>query len=294
MSENVLSFEDFESERQIAAFQTALPRVVLEGGDDVVLFKRFWFPDFLDRFEFVKAADLIQGEGCTAVKTAVEKSQQDGIPAFGLTDRDWLFRSSKWDLLFATDDGVFDAATADADCATNSRWEIEAYLLEPDTLPSWVRGHHKTPPGSEAECASALQRAIDECEHLLHAQRWFGAAHSCGAGVANGHFCNRPPAEFNAAWQRELAGIPDGAATAQEIGTHIAEVLRLAPTVPAERLRWLLRYVDTKRLVLRLEHRLSVKGGKVKWALADLMLQTGRRPEELERRLGSITPRLNS
>lgn len=294
MSENVVPFDAFEDELEISAHQVALPRIVLEGGEDVVLFKRYWFFDFLDRFEFVQANDMGVGAGASAVGEAVTASQAAGIPAFGLFDRDCLFKRADWPMMFSVDDAAFDAATADAHTATNRRWEIEAYLLEPELIPRWVRSHHRQAPASQAECDSAVDRAIEECESLLAAQPYLATAHCCGVGVPDGQYCDREPHEFVAACGVDLGGLNDQLGTQGAIATHIAEVMQAAPATPADRLRWLLRYVDTKRLILRLRHRLSIGQGRHKWILAEFMEQRGMRPVELEQRLQAISPLLNS
>lgn len=294
MPDNIVAFDEFEDELEISAHQIALPRVVLEGGEDVVLFKRYWFFDFLDRFEFVQANDMGVGAGTSAVGNAVAASQAEGIPAYGLCDRDRLFKEANWPMMFAVDDAAFDAATIDANTATNRRWEIEAYLLEPDIIPGWVRSHHRQAPASEVECASAVSRVVEECESLLAAQPYLATAHRCGVGVPDGQYCDRQHYEFVAACGADLGGLNDQHGTQAVIEGHVAQVLGAAPAALADRLRWLLRYVDTKRLILRLKHRLSIGKGRHKWILAEFMEQRGMRPAELEQRLVAVSLQLNS
>lgn len=287
---NVFSFEAFEDEHEIDVYQTGLPRIVLEGQDDVRLFRTYWFPHMLDSFDFVEAADIVDGGGCAALRNAVLKSRQDNIPAYGFSDRDLMFRLKKWDLLFLPDDAAFEAATRDADLYVTLRWEVEAYLLEPDLLPSWVRSH-RAPPGSPALCASALAQAVDECEHLIGTHRFFAAAHACGLKTKPQHFCDRAANELVGACATALGNLPAGAPTAQIVDPLIETVLQAAPNEKAARLQWLLRFVDTKRLIDRLERRFRAKP-EVRWFLAELMLQGDRRPKEIEERLLELKDQL--
>lgn len=291
MADNIVSFDEFENELQITSQQAEIPRIVLEGGDDVVLFKR-WFFDLLDRLEFVQAANVGVGNGCTAVGEAVAQLLDSGVPAFGLTDRDRLFREANWPLLFAVDDAAFAAATEQEHSAINSMWEIEAYLLDPALIPGWVRSHHRHAPASEADCNAALANVVDECEALLRAQPWLATAHRCGEGVPDSKYCSVAGHVFTARWTEELGNLADADGTAATVDAYVADVLHKAPPSPPDRLRWLLRYVDTKRLMMRLSHRLSLGRARHKWVLAEFMAARGMRPRELEDRLLAVSLRL--
>lgn len=293
MSDNVVPFDDFENELQISTQQSDTPRIVLEGGEDVVLFKR-WFFEYLDRLEFVQAANLGVGAGCTAVRAAVVALRQAGIRAFGLSDRDHLFKNADWTTLFAVDDVAFADATEDEHVAVNRLWEIEAYLLVPELIPGWVRSTHRNAPADQAEVDAALIRAVEECENLLRAQPWLSTAHRCGEKVPNGKYCNVVTREFASACAGELGNLHDRHGTAAVVDAHVNTVLDNAPRPPGERLAWLLRYVDTKRLMLRLKHRLSLVNAPHKWLLAEFMERGGIRPVELENRVRHLSASLNS
>ena len=283
---NVVSFDAFDDEAEITAYQAGLTRVVLEGKDDVRLFRTYWFPHMIDSFEFVEASDLAEGGGCTAVKRAVLNSRAQNIPAYGFADRDHLFRSKKWELLFATDDDAFRDGTADDAFYTTQRWEIEAYLLEPDLLPCWPRSYRK-PPGSPLMCAAAVDYAIDECEHLLKTSGYFAAAHHLGVPTKLGQFGDMAPHDFAAACDQALERFEGGTDTASTVSGLVAETLEKAPAGLEDRLRWLLRYVDTKRLLHRLSNRFAAEK-EIRWSFAELMLHGNRRPGELEMRLEDI------
>lgn len=284
--DNVVSFDEFEDEREIAAYQVGLPRIVLEGQDDVRLFKVYWFSHMIDSFEFVEAADIDGKAGCTAVREAVLRSRAENIPAFGFADRDHLFRSKDWELLFSVDEDAFHLGTADDVYYTTLRWEIEAYLLEPDLLEAWIRSH-RDPPGTEAECAAAVGVAIDECEHVVRSNRYFAAAHHCGVGTRPEHFADKTAQQLADACDRALAMLQNGSGTACAVAELVEAALLAAPDAPDERLRWLLRYVDTKRLLHRLARRYRARK-EIRWPFAELMRYSNRRPRELEQRLEGL------
>ncbi len=292
MADNIVAFDEFENELQITSQHSEIPRIVLEGGDDVALFRR-WFFHLMDRMEFVQAANLGVGSGCTAVGNAVDQLIASGVAAYGLTDRDKLFKEADWPMLFAVDDAAFAEGTEKENLAVNSLWEIEAYLIDPALIPGWVRGHHRHAPASEADCNAAIASAVDECEALLRAQPWLAASHICGDAVPDGKYCSDAAHVFAARWREELDNLADTHGTAAIVESHVEEVLNSAPSAPADRLRWLLRYVDTKRLMMRLSQRLSLIGARHKWVLAELMEARGMRPRELEERLLAVSLRLD-
>jgi hypothetical protein len=178
---------------------------------------------------------------------------------------------------------VFRAGTKDDAFYTTLRWEIEAYLLEPDLLPSWPRSH-RSPPGNPAMCAAALANAIDECEHLLQTSGFFAAAHHCGIATKPEHFADKVAHDLAAACDEALVKLEIGAEAANVVSDLVGAALAQAPLGLDDRLRWLLRYVDTKRLLSRLSRRFEAQK-EIRWPFAELMLQRNRRPRELEVRL---------
>jgi hypothetical protein len=289
---NIVSFEQFETEQDIAPYQLGLPRIILEGKDDVRLFEKYWFHHMIDSFKFVEAGEIVAGGGCTAVRDAVALSRQNNIPASGISDRDHLFRTKDWPALFEIDDDAFVARTSDETFYTTLRWEVEAYLLEPDLLPAWVRSLRK-PPGSDALCAAAVAHAVDECEHLLKTHGFFAAAHDQGKALKPQYFCNKVARDLPDAATQALAVLNHNPSVVELVDALVAEVLSAAPAEPSARLRWLLRYVDTKRLLDRLARRYAAEP-EVRWFLAELMKHGNTRPPELERRLNVLRDRLIS
>jgi hypothetical protein len=289
---NVISFDQFESEHDIEPYQLGLPRIILEGQDDVRLFSQYWFTHLIDTFKFVEAGDVVDGSGCTAVRNAVEASIAENIPACGIADRDHLFRTKDWPALFETDDDAFFATTSDDDFYTTLRWEVEAYLLEPDLLPSWVRSH-RNPPGTDALCNQALAHAIDECEHLLQTHSYFATAHHVGKKINPQHFKGISTPELPAACTNALNNLAHDGSVVHVLVPLVSQVLASAPTEPGARLRYLLRYVDTKRLLDRLACRFAAEP-EVRWFLAELMRRSNERPAEIERRILDFRDRLEA
>lgn len=283
MLTNIESFNDFETDQQIAAHQSGLIRVILEGKTDVMLFSNFWFSSMLDTFDFIEANRLVKASGCTAVRTAVEYSiSKDYVPAVGIIDRDSLFRELRWNLLFGIDDEEFETKLQSSDIYVASLWEIEAYILEPDLLARWVSGSHKNPPGSQTECNNALTKAIAECNFLLGIAHYFAAAHAGGISVSDSLFRGDRPQKAQETCSDKIAQLStDHQTVAAQVATLIARVKAHLPADNAEQLLFLLRYVDTKRLLLRLFDALSVRDNS-HWTIPNMQALSNRRPAEFE------------
>ena len=288
MESNVASFDLFESDQQIAAHQAGLARVILEGDTDVELFRRFWFQSLIETFEFIEARLVSGGAGCTGVDDAVVLSREQGIPALGIVDRDSLFRNREWDLLYSIDATNVPDEWSTTRIYVTSRWEVEAYLLEADTLPPWVTLRHRVRPGPKAECEMALVRALAACEALLAAAPYFASQHVAGVAVPP-LFLNIDPVErvIEVCSVRIAALDVAGQAVAAQV-QQLVEVIRATqPAAAEQRLPYLLQFVDTKRLFGRLQHALNLRDAH--WVdLAEPMRVSERRPVELERVLQSF------
>lgn len=287
---NVVSFNDL-SDQAISAYYIGLPRVILEGTSDVRLFEQYWFRDMMDTFEFVEAGRVADGGGCTAVALAVMKSRAQNIPAFGIVDRDHLFRSQAWTDLFELDDAAFADRTSNNDVYTTTRWEIEAYLLEPEMISAWVRSFSK-PPGSPARISAAVAEAIKEAEQLVRANGFFATSHTVGKSCPAQYFSGISVDALAGAASEALAGLDADGSVAQEVDMLVEAILARAPTEQEDRLRWLLRYVDTKRLLHRLRLRYT-SSSEVIWYFAELMMRSNERPRELEHRLNVLRDHLS-
>lgn len=288
MNNNIASFDFFESDQQIAAHQAGLARIILEGGTDVDLFSRFWFPSLIETFDFIEARFVSGGAGCTGVEDAVVHSRQQGIPAMGIVDRDTFFRSKEWDQLYS-----IEATTLPIDWTTTkiyvtSRWEVEAYLLEIDTLPPWVTIAHRVRPGPKADCDRAIARTLEECDVLLSAAPFFASQHESGIAVPPLFLNDEPLERVLEVCNSKIASL-DIALQALVIRVQelIERIRATQPTEIAQRLPFLLRFVDTKRLFNRLQHVLELRDGH--WVnLAEPMRINQKRPEELESVLKSF------
>jgi hypothetical protein len=294
MSENIASFDSFETDSQIAAHQSGLVRIVLEGNTDVLLFQRFWFPHRQDVFEFVEASRVATASGCTGVSEGVAQSLQQGIPAVGIVDRDTLFRQKNWDLLFSLDAAALNSSWSDEGIYVASRWEVEAYLLEADRLADWVGVTHQTPPASAEACQRALTNTLEACEVLLSVAAYFAAEHEEGRRVDESMFCDQAQAKVLAVCNNRLENSMPSAKQAAERVTELIGIIRHnQPAGEGERLQFLLRYVDTKRLFKRLMHTLSLRKD-AHWTLAGFMTQSGQRPSELDSFLSQVEARFTS
>lgn len=288
MSENIASFDAFESDAQIAAHQAGLVRVVLEGRTDVTLFRRYWFPHRQDVFDFVEAGAIAAAPGCTGVVDGVAKCAQQGVPAIGIVDRDTLFREKNWDLLFSLDAQALNPDPMTDGVYVASRWEVEAYLLEADDrLSDWVSAEHRDPPGPEHLCQNALAIVVNACDDLLSAASFFAANHEQGRAVKAGMFCDLSAAQMQAACNAQLATcLPAITQIAGKVDALVATLRQGQPANSVQRLPFLLQYVDTKRLFKRLVHTLQVRENL--WFLATLMMSKGLRPQELDQFLDQV------
>lgn len=280
---NVVPFSDFDSDRQVQAHQLGLPRIILEGDDDIRLFKR-WFSHLSEDLEFVQARDVGPGAGCTAVAPAVRISREDdGIPAVGIVDRDTIHRAKLWATMFETDDEIFARDVRTEAVYTTLLWEVEAYLIQPELLSDWAETQARRLPARAQAGGDALNRSVEECEALLTATPFYAAVHDMGADrMPPGHFLNIDCADLaNACAGHDITNEP-GHQQAEAIITPLVEAVRQhAPADAAERLVFYLRYVDTKRLLARLGRRLELREG-AHWGLQTLMSGRGLRPVELE------------
>lgn len=283
MATEILSFDDFDSSQQIAAQQSGLIRVVLEGKADVELFRRYWFVPFLEAFDFKEANHIINKAGCTGVEAAVRYSiDHDGVPAIGIVDRDMLFRQRRWDELYETDEQAFQLSTKINDVFVASRWEVEAYMLEPDLLARWVGANHKNAPASQHDRDAAISRALGECDFLMEISPYLADAHTAGRPVSDHQFAGESKEKAMQECEAAIAtSTADGQAAAAHVKKKLVELQAAMPADDAGRFLFALQYVDTKRLLVRLVSALNVMP-KTHYTLMELQLAMSRRPAELE------------
>lgn len=276
---NVAELEAFSSADQFLAHARGLPRVILEGRSDVDLFKS-WFEDLQSEFDFIAAEDLARGGGCTAVQPAVRASWDQDIPALGIVDRDYLHRSHRWALMFAADPEAIAEASEDPHVRIASLWEIEAYLLEPELINLWVGVQRNPQPATARERDTALSRAVEECEALLDATPFLSSGHAGGQSIGDRYFFSDKADHIRASCRVALeAASPERQRVAEAITAHVTDLRAKAPANDADRLIYYLRYVDTRRLLARLEHRLGLNTD-AHHALAVLMKERALKPAE--------------
>jgi hypothetical protein len=287
---DIVSFEDLKSIDQIEAQSAGLIRIVLEGQDDAKLFSDFWFTDYQDRFAFVAADRLPGGTGGShGVITAVQNSRAEGVMAYGIIDRDTLFRTRCWSGLYEPDTARLHRHTFDPNVYTSQLWEVEAYVLDEPRLRDWVEGNYREPPASAQRCDAALGTTLGECELLLGLAPAYAALHVAGCSPPGPFTQGQSHAAARNACQAQLQAIELRHQVIAEIVAELVDAIRAAaPADAAERLAWYLRYVDTKRLFTRLTRALDLNGGANHWQLAVAMKRRGDRPREFQDHLDRI------
>ena len=292
MANNIAPFDEFDNDQQIEAHQSCLVRVVLEGKTDVELFSRFWFQNLQETFDFIEASELGAGAGCTGVQAAVIHSRmEDHIPAVGIVDKDVLHRSKEWARVFSLSNAEIPADWNISTIYITSRWEVEAYLLEPDHLKPWVTFAYRDAIGSTAECERALVRTLAACEILLVAAPFTASQHEVGIEVPPGFLFDESLHRAQLICREKIENLgPAAKAVATQVEELVANIVANQPDDVEERLPFLLRYVDTKRLIFLLQRMLNLNLPKGKhWVfLASHMQAIGRRPLELENVLRSV------
>lgn len=290
---NVASFDEFETDQEIDAHSRGLPRIILEGGTDVWLFRDIWFPNYLSKFEFIPASPLADGDGCTAVPAAVEKSWEKQIPAFGILDRDVYFRRKIWDALYEREEARFRAFEANDNLFVSELWEIEAHLILPEILEPWVIGCSRDPVRFGHLAAEALQRALAQCDILFEAAPYLAAMHADGK-AATGSFGDLTLEQVREICANDLIKLSDAAQEqAERVTNFVTLVKEAAPDEEGARLRYFLKFIDTKRLLSRLRKALRLHSNPDNHQmLAGFMRQTAQEPQEFARHLAHLVERV--
>ena len=303
MTVDIASFDDFEHSEQIEDDVSGLIKIYLEGIDDRRLFREYWFYNYLDRFDFdIPSRDA---GGSMAVYSEVNATLASGkAVAFGIVDRDVLFRNMNWDLLFEEDDNHFQIQQPfGSNIYVTLLWEIEAYLLDPELLHDWIKNSCRDAPNLPHSPDSLLDSCVDHCHCVLRIAEIASLAHMlriklCGNSnsdlFAHDRAQNDIPkiiqnklAEFrsNVNWVEEEHGL-----VYRKISEFVNKTMESASSESsADRLRRLLRFVDTKWLLTRLTKAFGMKDN-AKWVLADKMKDKNRRPPELKELLDRLAP----
>ena len=292
---NVAAFDEFETDLEIDAHSRGLPRVILEGPTDLWLFRDVWFTNYQAKFEFMPASRLVDGDGCTAVPRAVEKSWDEEVPAFGILDRDVYFRRKNWSALYEREKDKFYAFEIDDKLFVSEFWEIEAHLILPELLVPWVVGCSRDPIKFGHIAGDALSRSIEQCEVLFDAAPYLAASHF-DQRASTTSFGSLPREQVQTICAQQLEALSaEAQEQAEYVAACIAAVRDEAPNDQALKLRYYLKFIDTKRLLNRLRHALYLHHDKDnQQTLAAFMMQKSEEPEELAQHLASLIARVEA
>lgn len=209
---------------------------------------------FLERmFPYMKADIRFKSVGgCTRMAARLEEERRSNPKVYGLLDRDALKREKRWAALFETDDAAFAAATRGDGLFVLARWEIENYLFEHGAVLELFKTWRKT-PDTEDGLADLLIRTAEAELHVTAAfctAQYYGVSEdgapdpACDVSVLPGQVR-----------QWIMAQVTDDETVHPG---HVAKVQAFDPGGGADkkdRLAGLLRMVDGKRFLRRLQYR---------------------------------------
>lgn len=253
--------------------------VFLEGETDVNLFRNYWFKHRLDKLDFTEPKI---GFGCVGVVDNVINYRRNGIPAFGLVDRDKLQADQHWNLAWETDNAAFHAARPYGSHVWITRyWEIESYLIEPSVIEAYVShrdGGRAQRPQAEAEfmCLTHAEALIPHA--ALNAAKQKHGEPACGDGQTSS-FPSRQKVEQE--WERLKES---GKITPEVWADYVASLPKVEAfatgATPREKLVGLLRCINGKALLHRIQwqHRLQ---DDPTFFLADMIYRSDAVPLEL-------------
>jgi hypothetical protein len=222
--------------------------IYVEGASDKKFMTRF-FPDTIGIIQFHDVG------GCPEVKKRLKIERPDNDNVFGIVDRDTLMREMAWEQLFDTDNDHFARTASNEDgLHVLTRWEIENYLFNIDAIQSlhsnW--GNHET---KWPDLLSEVVRAVEAEVYITAA--WCTAHHfgTRQTGAPSACVDATELERLTRKWIEEC--LPDGAMASYEDYLGKLRAFDPGPDVGIEtRLEALLRIVDGKRLLERLERRL--------------------------------------
>lgn len=261
--------------------------IFLEGETDVNLFRNYWFKHRLDKLDF---AEPQHGIGCVGVVQTVISYRRNGIPAFGLVDRDKLQADQNWDLVWETDDQRFHQAKPyGAHVRVTRYWEIESYLIDPPVIEAHVchlNGGRAPRPHAEAE-ADCLAHAEALIPHsALNAAKRMHGKGECGDGQTS-NLSNRDEVERE--WQRlkDVGKIPEEVWADYTDALPKVEAFMTGGTT-SEKLDGLLRIINGKAMLHRIRHKHGMTGQHT-FLLAEAIRVKGGIPQELRDIVDSFT-----
>lgn len=265
--------------------------VYLESEEDLSIIKRRWFHDIGENTEFraARSSGCDSSGGCTVVQRCVERDRNENINAFGIVDRDALFREQLWDILWEIDDEVYSRSKALGKYITPIlRWEIENYLIIPDVVEMYVADHENGRPLRHADVVT--DELLDDCTMLIPLCAAAAVMHTFGKKFPNETFCShiKDDHEMRSALEKILNSKLQGM---EWENSHAAFVQRITPfdcgNDSLNRLSSLLKVVDGKRLLARIKTRHKIKD-EFRYHLARKIKEQNQVPQELKNLIESF------
>jgi len=262
-----------------------VPVIYVESEEDHHVFGECWFRDRLSKVEFKPASTKASASGCNGVITAVSMERQAGNPAWGIVDRDSVMAHNRWDLVYETNDAIFESAKPfGGPIKVLCRWEMESYLVDGEALE-----HHRACFGMESPrpTSAVYSELLDHCQALLpHAA--INAVHhlhhrdGLGDGFTN-RFGSRADVD-NEIQQIFIPQLPSSAP--DEYAQHLAQADAFDTTglSAEERVNSLLRRVHGKAVLERFRnaHKAEIQNAKLSGHLAKRIGEKGRVPAEID------------
>lgn len=254
-------FWDTGDTQELKNLHSGMVILYVEGTSDKKFLERL-FPNSVGIIQFQDAG------GCPAVKERLKTERPDNDKVFGVVDRDALMREKAWDRLFDVDNDSFNhAATDEVGLHVLTRWEIENYLFDLRALQTlhnnW--GKHGT------EWADLLGEVVHAAEaEVCITAAWCTAHHFHirQAGAPNPCVDAQELEGLTRKWVEQK--LPAGSVALYEDNLSKLRAFDPGPEVGTEaRLEALLRIVDGKRLLERLERRLLGIDRSPGWQLAE-------------------------
>lgn len=262
-----------------------VPVIYVESEEDHYVFAECWFRDRQSTVEFKPAATKASVSGCNGVIEAVNMEKQAGNPAWGIVDRDSVMAHNRWDLVYETNDAVFEAAKPfGSSVKVLCRWEMESYLVDGEAMEHQRACFGMQVPRAENAVYSEL---LDHC-HALIPHAAINAVHHLHHrdGLGDG-FTNRFVSRADVEGEIQLVMLPRLPESArQDYDRHLAQAdhFDTSELPPAERVNSLLRRVHGKAVLERFcnTHRSEIQNAKISGHLAKRIEEQGRIPNEID------------
>ena len=255
----------------------------LEGGDDLCIYKHYWFQNYADKIDFRVAEEgVVSIPGCSGVETNVLLQRQAGVKAYGFVDRDSV---SDFPHSNETDDERY----LDENKRQNQfvyrtvRWEIENYLIDPEVLEQ-IRVNEKAKGVGKRTVAEVAAELLLHCDVLkVHAAANIVLHQARKKKIEDGFASGtRERTEYEA----QVFDKYISEAEKEEYQRSLSKIEAFDPTNESveKRLSSLIRRVHGKALFMRFfyEHRIQ---GEKRFSVADKLCT--RVPDELASVLGA-------